>query len=56
VFQVADLPRTRSGKLMELTVARIVNGADPGDVDAVANPASLGAVREAVSALYRDLG
>jgi acetoacetyl-CoA synthetase len=54
VFQVADLPRTRSGKLMELTVARLVNGLGPGDVDAVANPASLGAVRAALAALSRD--
>ncbi|HET8986406.1 MAG TPA: hypothetical protein VFN03_11665, partial [Trueperaceae bacterium] len=54
VFQVSDLPRTRSGKLMELMVARIVNGADPGDSDAVANPASLDAVRDAVAALSRD--
>ena len=50
VFQVADLPRTRSGKLMELTVARLVNGVEPGDVDAVANPASLVAIREALAA------
>lgn len=53
VLQVTELPRTRSGKLMELTVARIVNGAEVGDVDAVANPASLVAVREAVAAQSR---
>ena len=49
VFQVSDLPRTRSGKLMELTVARLVNGGEPGDVDAVANPTAVAAIRAALA-------
>ncbi len=41
VVAVADLPRTRSGKLAELAVADVVHGREVRNVDALANPESL---------------
>ena len=47
IAAVADLPRTRSGKLAELAVADVVNGRQVRNVGALANPESL--------ALFADL-
>jgi acetoacetyl-CoA synthetase len=41
IVAVADLPRTRSGKLAELAVADVVNGRPVRNVGALANPESL---------------
>jgi acetoacetyl-CoA synthetase len=41
IAAVADLPRTRSGKLAELAVADVVNGRDVRNVTALANPEAL---------------
>lgn len=41
VLQVADIPRTRSGKISELAVKRVIQGQDPGNLEALANPESL---------------
>jgi len=44
VVQVSDIPRTLSGKKMEVPVRKLLLGADPGKVaspDAMQNPASL---------------
>lgn len=38
VLLVPDLPRTRSGKTMELAITEVVNGRWPSNVDAAANP------------------
>ena len=45
VLAVADLPRTRSGKLAELAVADVVHGREVRNVGALANPEVLGAFR-----------
>jgi len=45
VLQVPQLPRTRSGKMMELAVARVVNGQAVPNVSVVANPEALEAIR-----------
>jgi acetoacetyl-CoA synthetase len=47
IVQVADIPRTISGKIVELAVRNIVHGQTVANVDALANPESL--------KLYRDL-
>jgi acetoacetyl-CoA synthetase len=47
IVQVADIPRTISGKIVELAVRNIVHGKPVGNADALANPESL--------ALFRDL-
>ncbi|MCC7258247.1 MAG: acetoacetate--CoA ligase [Gammaproteobacteria bacterium] len=47
VIAVADLPRTRSGKLAELAVRDVIHGRSVGNVEALANPEVL--------ALFRDL-
>jgi acetoacetyl-CoA synthetase len=47
IIQVADIPRTVSGKIVELAVRDVVHGREVKNVDALANPEAL--------ELYRDL-
>ncbi|MDX5362549.1 MAG: acetoacetate--CoA ligase [Pseudazoarcus pumilus] len=47
IVQVADIPRTRSGKLVELAVRRVVHGEAVDNIEALANPQAL--------VLFRDL-
>jgi len=47
IVQVADIPRTISGKIVELAVRNVVHGRPVANLDALANPESL--------ELYRDL-
>ncbi|WP_024300928.1 acetoacetate--CoA ligase [Pseudogulbenkiania sp. MAI-1] len=47
IVQVADIPRTQSGKLVELAVREVVHGRPVKNVTALANPEAL--------ALFRDL-
>ncbi len=47
IVQVADIPRTNSGKIVELAVRNIIHGRPVNNTDALANPDSL--------ELYRDL-
>ena len=42
IVQVADIPRTRSGKLVELAVRRVVHGEAVDNLEALANPEALG--------------
>ena len=52
IVQVADIPYTRSGKKVELAVARLINGAARSDNrDALANPQALDQIAEALSAV-----
>ncbi len=48
IFAVDELPRTRSGKLVELAVADAVNGREVRNTEALANPDALWAARDAV--------
>jgi len=47
IIQVADIPRTISGKITELAVRDVVHGRPVNNIDALANPAAL--------ELFRDL-
>ncbi len=47
VVQVADIPRTKSGKITELAVRDVVHGREVKNTDALANPEAL--------ELYKDL-
>jgi acetoacetyl-CoA synthetase len=47
IIQVADIPRTISGKITELAVREIIHGKPVKNRDALANPEAL--------ELYRDL-
>jgi hypothetical protein len=47
IVQVADIPRTISGKITELAVREVIHGRPVKNVDALANPEAL--------ELYRDL-
>jgi acetoacetyl-CoA synthetase len=46
IAQVADIPRTRSGKISELAVREVIHGRPVKNTEALANPEAL--------ALYRD--
>ena len=41
VVQVADIPRTRSGKIVELAVRNVVHGLPVKNIEALANPDAL---------------
>ena len=47
IVQVADIPRTRSGKITEIAVREVVHGRPVKNTEALANPEAL--------ALYRDV-
>jgi acetoacetyl-CoA synthetase len=47
IVQVADIPRTRSGKLTELAVRDAIHGRPVKNIEALVNPQAL--------ELYRDL-
>jgi len=47
IIQVADIPRTISGKISELAVRHVIHGREVKNADALANPEALD--------LYRDL-
>jgi len=46
IVEVADLPKTRSGKLVELAVADVVAGREVRNREALANPAALDLFRD----------
>jgi acetoacetyl-CoA synthetase len=48
VISVADLPRTRSSKLVELAVADAVNGRPVRNIEAIANPEAITAIVNAL--------
>jgi acetoacetyl-CoA synthetase len=41
ILQVADIPRTKSGKIVELAVRNVVHGEAVKNVEALANPEAL---------------
>ena len=45
VIQVVDIPRTKSGKIVELAVREVIHGREVKNVDALANPSALGLFR-----------
>jgi len=47
IIQVADIPRTKSGKIVEIAVRHVIHGREIGNREALANPEALD--------LYRDL-
>jgi acetoacetyl-CoA synthetase len=48
IFQVSQLPRTRSGKTMEIAVSRLVNGQSVPNREVIANPESLDEIARVV--------
>ncbi len=46
ILQVADIPRTISGKITEIAVRDTINGLQVKNADALANPAALEAYRD----------
>ncbi|SBT07331.1 Acetyl-coenzyme A synthetase 1 [Candidatus Accumulibacter aalborgensis] len=51
VLQVADIPRTKSGKIVELAVRNVVHGRVVKNVEALANPEALDLFRDRVELL-----
>jgi acetyl-CoA synthetase len=48
VWLVADMPKTRSGKIMRRVIAAISNFADVGDVSTLANPEIVDDIRHQI--------
>jgi acetoacetyl-CoA synthetase len=48
VLQVADIPRTKSGKIVELAVRNVVHGRAVKNLEALANPEALDFFRDRV--------
>ncbi len=46
VVQVTDIPRTKSGKIVELAVRNVIHGRSVRNIEALANPEALGEFRE----------
>jgi acetoacetyl-CoA synthetase len=46
ILEVADIPRTKSGKLVELAVRNVVHGEKVSNVEALANPEALELFRD----------
>jgi len=46
VLQVADIPRTKSGKIVELAVRNVVHGLPVKNLEALANPEALAYFRD----------
>ena len=46
ILQVADIPRTKSGKIVELAVRNVVHGREVRNVEALANPEALEQYRD----------
>jgi len=46
ICQVADIPRTRSGKIVELAVRDVVHGREVRNLEALANPEALEQFRD----------
>ena len=46
ILQVADIPRTRSGKIVELAVRHVVHGRTVKNIEALANPEALDFFRD----------
>ena len=41
LIQVLDIPRTKSGKIVELAVKKVIQGEDVKNIESIANPNSL---------------
>jgi acetoacetyl-CoA synthetase len=46
ILQVSDIPRTRSGKIVELAVRDVVHGRTVKNAEALANPEALAEFRD----------
>jgi acetoacetyl-CoA synthetase len=46
VLQVPDIPRTKSGKIVELAVRNVVHGVPVKNIEALANPDALDHFRQ----------
>ena len=46
VVQVTDIPRTKSGKIVELAVRNVIHGRDVKNIEALANPEALEQYRD----------
>jgi acetyl-CoA synthetase len=56
VWIVADMPKTRSGKIMRRVIAGISNFTDPGDITTLANPEIVANIKEQVQTEKRARG
>ncbi|ROV60302.1 acetoacetate--CoA ligase [Vibrio ponticus] len=51
IFAISDIPKTRSGKIVELAVKQVINGQEVKNVGAIANPEILDEIKAVTSAI-----
>ncbi len=54
IIPVADLPKTRSSKILRRAVRAVATDTDPGDMSSAENPEALDGIRAALATLYRS--
>ena len=48
IIQIKEIPRTRSGKIVELSVRNVIHGEEVKNTEALANPESLENFRDLI--------
>jgi len=46
IIKVPEIPRTKSGKIVELAVRKVISGEELDNIEAIANPKSLDFFKE----------
>ena len=54
IFEISDIPKTKSGKIVELTIKNIINGLEIENKDALANPHCLKEYDDIYQILKKD--
>ena len=54
IFEVSDIPKTKSGKIVELSIKNIINGLDIQNKNALANPDCLTEYEDIYQELKKD--
>ncbi len=49
VYFIANLPKTRSGKLLRRSIQALAEGRDPGDLTTIEEPGALEQIRAALA-------
>ena len=54
IFQVLDIPKTKSGKIVELTIKSLINGLEIENINILVNPNCLKEYQEIYHFLNKD--
>ena len=54
IFEISDIPKTKSGKIVELSIKNIINGLEIKNKNALANPHCLKEYEDIYQILKKD--